>query len=101
MPKPLVQTGAARTPARPFPWFCPKCRHKEVRRTTITYQCQRLYKGRPITVALAALAVPKCGHCGELVFDYEAAEQVNEAYQAQILALGNGNGKKKKRGRKS
>lgn len=48
---------------RPFPWFCPKCRHKEVRRQPV------LYKGRVIPI-------PKCDHCGELVFDYEADEAV-------------------------
>lgn len=32
-------------PARPFPWHCPKCRRKEVRRVTIPYQCERLHEG--------------------------------------------------------
>jgi hypothetical protein len=71
---------------------CPKCRRKEVRRVTIPYQCERLHNGRPITVALASLCVPRCHHCGELVFDYQAEEQVNRAYQAQKRALGNSSG---------
>src|SRR5947209_15652295 len=75
---------------RPFPWFCPRCRRKEVRRATIAYQCERLFQGRPITVTIAALAVPKCANCGELVFDYLAEEQINHAYQVQTAALGNG-----------
>jgi hypothetical protein len=81
---------SAEGPARPFPWFCPRCRRKEVRRTTIPYQCQRLYKGQPITVVISDLAVPKCGNCGELDFDYVAEEQINRAYQAQTAALANG-----------
>ena len=50
---------------------------------TIPYQCQLLYKGRPVTVVLANLAVPRCGNCGELVFDYEADDQINQAFEAQ------------------
>ena len=72
--------------ARPFPWFCPKCRRQEVRRATIPYECQRLHNGQPVTVALANFSVPRCGHCGEVVFDYEAEEQVNRAYEAQWSA---------------
>jgi hypothetical protein len=87
MPEPLACSGAASGPARPFPWFCPNCRRKEVRRATIPYQCQLPYKGQPVTVVLANLAVPKCGHCGELVFDYEADEQINQAFKAQTDAL--------------
>jgi hypothetical protein len=86
MSEPLNSAGPAQTPARPFPWHCPRCRQKEVRRTTIPYQCQRLYKGQAITLVLPDLAVPKCGNCGELVFDYEAEEQINRAYQMQTRA---------------
>jgi hypothetical protein len=58
------------------------------------YQCQLLYKGQPVTVVIADLAVPKCGNCGELVFDYDADEQINRAFEAQTTALSNGNGTK-------
>ncbi len=60
---------------------------------TIPYQCQLLYKGQPVTVVLANLAVPKCSNCGELVFDYEADDQINRAFEAQTRDLGNGNGR--------
>jgi hypothetical protein len=50
----------------------------------VPYQCQRFYQGQPITVVVAELAVPRCAHCGELDFDYEAEEQINRAYQEQI-----------------
>src|SRR5207244_3628820 len=45
------------------------------------------YKGQPITVVLPNLAVPKCGNCGELVFDYEADDQINQAFEAQTRDL--------------
>jgi hypothetical protein len=77
---------------RPFPWYCPNCRQKEVWRTTIPYQCQRLYQGKSITVIVANLAIPKCKACAELVFDYEAEEQVNQSYRSQTAHLGNGLG---------
>src|SRR5712691_5446239 len=92
MSEPLTHSGAAAGPARPFPWFCPNCRRREVRRVTIPYQCQLLYQSQPVTVVLANLAVPKCGNCGELVFDYEADDQLNRAFEAQTRALRSGNG---------
>jgi hypothetical protein len=85
MPEPLSPTAPAS--ARPFPWFCPNCRRKEVRRVTIPYQCQLLYKGQPVTIVLPDLAVPKCSNCGELVFDYEADEQINQAFEMQTRNL--------------
>jgi hypothetical protein len=87
-----TQNAPVPTTARPFPWFCPRCRRKEVRRVTIPYQCQRLFNGQPLTVVIAGLEVPQCGHCGELVFDYEAEEQINRAYLAQTRVPSNGKG---------
>src|SRR5687768_4711498 len=87
MPDPLSKGGGTSELARPFPWFCAKCRRKEVRRVTIPYQCQLLHKGRPVTVVLPKLAVPECGNCGELVFDYEADDQINEAFESQTRHL--------------
>jgi hypothetical protein len=86
MSEPSTQNGSVQRPGRPFPWFCPRCRHKEVWQVTVPYQCQRLHNGQPITVTLASLTVPKCAHCGELVFNYEAEQQINEAYKAQTAA---------------
>jgi hypothetical protein len=54
-----------------------------VRRTTVPYQCERVYNGRAVTVVIPDLAVPRCANCGELVFDYLAEEQINQAYRAQ------------------
>jgi|SRR5947209_19710711 len=82
MSKPTIATESAQTPVRPFPWFCPHCRRKQVRRTTIPYQCSRVYNGQPITVVVQQLSVPCCDNCGELVFDYVAEEQINEALRA-------------------
>ncbi len=72
---------------RPFPWHCTRCRRKEVVRAVIPYECQRIYQGRPITVVIAELTVPRCAHCGELEFNYDAEAQINQAYQAQTEAL--------------
>ena len=77
---------------RPFPWFCPRCRRQEVWRENIAYECERAYRGQPITIVIPDFAVPKCRNCGEIVFDYLAEEQINRAYAAQTNARGNGNG---------
>src|SRR6266498_4115596 len=76
---------------RPFPWHCPKCRRKEVWRVSMPYefQCRRL--GEEMTVRIDALAVPCCKHCGELVFDYAAHDQLRLAadrVQASVNATG-------------
>ena len=54
---------------------------------TIPYQCQLVYKGQPVTVVIPNLAVPRCGNCGELLFDYEADAQIHEAFAAQTRKL--------------
>jgi hypothetical protein len=41
-----------------------------------------LKNGRPLTVIISDLRVPKCGHYGGLVFDYVAEEQINRACRA-------------------
>jgi hypothetical protein len=76
-------TESAQPPVRPFPWFCPRCRQKQVRRVTIPYECARVYNGQPITIVVEQLSVPRCDNCGELVFDYLAEEQINDAFRAQ------------------
>jgi pyrimidine deaminase RibD-like protein len=85
MPEPTATNGPAQTPVRPFPWFCPKCRHKEVRRVTIPYDCERIVNGQPVKVHLGNFSVPQCGNCRELVFDYEAEEQINQACKTNLF----------------
>lgn len=62
---------------RPFPWYCPRCRKKDVWRDVIRYQCQRVSLGQTVDVVVPDLAVPRCRSCDELVFDYTAEEQIN------------------------
>ena len=88
MPEHSTPTEPAQTMGRPFPWFCSRCRRKEVWRTKIPYQCQRFYRDQPITVVIPELAVPKCANCGELEFDYVAEEQINQAYRDLIALIG-------------
>jgi hypothetical protein len=71
---------------RAFPWFCPKCRQKEVRPATIPYHAERLWDGHVIAVDIPELEVPKCTNCGELVFNYTAEEQILQAVQAHMQA---------------
>ncbi len=84
---PDLQVNGSRKPAgREFPWFCPKCRKKEVRPATISYETQRLHEGRLIAVHIPRLDVPKCANCGELVFNSAADDQILEAAKAQAAA---------------
>src|SRR4051794_11798900 len=89
MSEPANVNGTVPLPGRPFPWYCPHCRRREVRRGAGRYECLRPHQGQPVTVVVPDLEVPQCGNCGELVFDYVAEAQVNRAYQDRIAALGN------------
>src|SRR6266487_276748 len=81
---PELETNGPVEPAgRRFPWFCPRCRKRDVWPATIAYRAQRLHEGRNVSVDIPALVVPRCGHCGELVFNYSAEEQIRKALQAQ------------------
>jgi hypothetical protein len=59
----------------------------EERKVTIPDPCERLFNGRPVTVVLADLNVPRCENCGELIFDYDADQQIARAYELQTRAL--------------
>jgi hypothetical protein len=82
MPESQVN-GTPQPAGRPFRWFCPRCRKKEVRLATVAYQTERLYNGRLIAVDIPNLDVPKCANCGELVFNYGADEQILDAVKTQ------------------
>ena len=43
-------------------------------------------------MAISDLAVPKCGNCGELVFDDLAEQQIDRAFYEQTNALNNADG---------
>jgi hypothetical protein len=89
----LEPKESLRSAGRPFPWFCPRCRRQEVWRDSIAYQFQRNHLGQRVTIAVSNLAVPKCRNCGELVFDYLAEQQLNQAFSDQIHGQANGDGK--------
>src|SRR5438270_5800088 len=46
---------------------------------------ERLHEGRLVPVDIPDLAVPQCGNCGEMVFDYAADEQILEAVRRAAL----------------
>lgn len=87
MPEQQFQTASESTRQRPFPWHCPKCRNKEVRPTSISYRCDMAHDGQLYSVTVAELTVPRCGHCGELVFNYPEEEQIRDALRSQLRLL--------------
>jgi hypothetical protein len=78
----LQTTRPSPSRGRPFPWFCPRCRRKEVRPAKVPYHGVRTCEGRDYTVDVPELIVPQCGNCKELVFNYTAEEQIEQALQA-------------------
>lgn len=88
MPEQQLQTASEATRQRPFPWHCPKCRKKEVRPALITYRCDVAHDGQLYSVTVPNLTVPRCDHCGELVFNYTADEQIRRALRSQLRLLG-------------
>ena len=72
---------------RPFPWRCPECGKREVRPATIRHTSQVRHDGRPYTVELSKLQVPRCKACVELVFDNHADDQIALALREQLGLL--------------
>jgi putative zinc finger/helix-turn-helix YgiT family protein len=87
MPELNAMTENARTSSRPFPWHCPKCRRKEVRPAIVSYRCDMAHDGRLYAVTVPELAVPRCGYCGELVFNHNAEAQIRQALRSQLRLL--------------
>jgi hypothetical protein len=87
MPEQQLQMANESTRQRPFPWHCPKCRKKEVRPAIISYCCDMAHDGRLYSVTVPELTVPRCGRCGELVFNYPAEEQIRNALRSQLHLL--------------
>lgn len=87
MPEQQLQMANDSTRQRPFPWYCPKCRKKEVRPAIISYRCDMTHDGQLYSVTVPELTVPRCGHCGELVFNYPAEEQIRHALRSQLRLL--------------
>jgi putative zinc finger/helix-turn-helix YgiT family protein len=73
--------------AKPFPWRCPECGKKEVRPSVISHTAEIRHDGRLYTVKVPKLRVPKCGACGELVFENDADEQISSALREQLCLL--------------
>jgi putative zinc finger/helix-turn-helix YgiT family protein len=87
MPEQQSMTVAASTGQRPFPWHCPKCRRKEVRPAIVSYSCDMAFDGRMYAVKVTDLTVPRCNHCGELVFNDTAEARVREVLRKQLRLL--------------
>ena len=72
---------------RVFPWRCPECGKKEVRPAVISHTSQIKHDGRLYNVEVAQLRVPRCGACGEIVFDNDADEQIARALRDKLGLL--------------
>jgi|WetSurMetagenome_2_1015567.scaffolds.fasta_scaffold339533_2 putative zinc finger/helix-turn-helix YgiT family protein len=72
---------------KPFPWKCPECGKKEVRPAVVAHASEIRHDGRLYTVKVPKLRVPKCGACGELVFENDADEQIASALREQLGLL--------------
>ena len=72
------QTGRSKDSARSFPWRCPNCRQKEVYLSSHPHEAEVRHDGRLYKLSIPALRAPTCRACGEVLFDHNADEQVNE-----------------------
>lgn len=87
MPENCVMSEKTDSRAKAFPWRCPECGKKEVRRATRRHVSQVKHDGRLYTVEVPRLRVPRCRACGELVFDNLADEQIAAALRAHLGLL--------------
>ena len=87
MSKTLAAPVPSEVKAKPFPWYCPRCRKREVRPITIPHQSQVRHDGELHTIVVPHLEVPQCGNCGEYVFDNHADDQISQALRAKLHLL--------------
>lgn len=71
----------------PYPWRCQRCRKKEVRPAVLPYRTQVQHDGTLYTVDVPNLTVPRCGACGEILFDDRANDQVSAALRTRLHLL--------------
>jgi putative zinc finger/helix-turn-helix YgiT family protein len=81
------QKGRAADRDKPFPWRCLQCLKRDVFPATIPYTAEVNHDGRLYQVELAALVIPRCRACGELVFSGQVDEQITAALRAQLRLL--------------
>jgi putative zinc finger/helix-turn-helix YgiT family protein len=86
-PEKIKTSETTPSKGRPFPWRCPECGKKEVRPVTVKHASQIKHDGRLYTVEVPRLRVPRCGACGELIFDNDADDQIAQALREQLGLL--------------
>lgn len=86
-PEHARESEGVKSTGKPFPWRCPECGEREVRPATVRHTSQIKHDGRMYTVAVPRLRVPRCGACGEMVFDNDADEQIARALRSQLGLL--------------
>lgn len=83
--KPMIRSQRAED--RPFPWRCGSCGQRQVYRTITPYKSTITYDGQLHDVELRDLALPTCANCGDIVFDNEAAHQIDQAFRQKLRLL--------------
>jgi DNA-binding transcriptional regulator YiaG len=86
MPEEAVKSGD-RMKGRAFPWHCGTCRAKDVWPAIIAYQAKIRHDGTLHTVDIPNLEIPKCRHCGEVVFSNDTNHHIYMAFRAQVGLL--------------
>lgn len=87
MPELEKPADSSKRSAKPFPWWCPKCRKKEVGPVTIAYRSEVLHDGTLHTVDVPQLVIAQCGNCGERVFHNQSEEQIDRAVRSHLRLL--------------
>ena len=72
---------------RPFPWRCPNCLAKEVQPVVTPYTAKIKHDGTEYTLEIAALRVPRCQNCGEILFSNQVDEQIRDALRSRLRLL--------------
>ena len=87
MPEQLEQTAKRTGGDRPFPWRCPRCMKKTVCPVVMPYRARTAHDGQTYELEIAALEIPRCSSCGELVFSNRVDEQITAALRRQLSLL--------------
>jgi putative zinc finger/helix-turn-helix YgiT family protein len=72
---------------RPYPWKCPNCRERALRPRVTNYQADIEHDGRVYHIAVKALPVLRCDHCGTQQLPEEAQERLFQELRRQAGLL--------------
>lgn len=72
---------------KPFPWKCPECREKTVRKVSAEYVDKLEHDGREYEIKIPSLEIPCCERCGIRIMTDPVNHAISEALRKAVGLL--------------